>query len=87
MALPFCMDLPTFDFVDEENLEYFSEGLEMKMNSAGEKLNLVFALIEPSIDSLLIEFDCESSCVKFVAESDKHLLDVIIAKYVIINSI
>lgn len=70
------MDIPTLDFVYEENLEDLAEELELKMNSSGEKLDLMCTLIESSIESVAIEFDSESSAIKFIAESDKHLLDV-----------
>ena len=70
------MDIPTLDFVYEESLEDLVEELELKMNTSGEKLDLMCALIESSIESVSIEYDFESPSIRFIAESEKHLLDV-----------
>ena len=70
------MEIPTLNFEYEENLEDLAAGLELKMNSSGEKLDLVCSLIESSIESVAVEYDFESLSVKFIAESDKQMLDV-----------
>ena len=70
------MDIPTLDFEYEENLQDLAGDLELKMNSSGEMLDLICALVESSIESVSIEYDSESPSIRFTAESDKHLLDV-----------
>ena len=70
------MEIPTLNFEYEENLEDLAAGLELKMNSSGEKLDLVCSLIESSIESVAVEYDFESLSVKFISESDKQMLDV-----------
>ena len=70
------MEIPTLNFMPEESLEDLIEGIEAKINSAGQILDSVCALIESSFESVTIQFDSDSSTIKFIAESDNHLLDV-----------
>ncbi len=71
------MEIPTLTFISEESLEELAgEGIEAKANSAGSLLDSVCALIEHSFENVIIESDPESYSIKFIAESDNHLLDV-----------
>lgn len=71
------IEIPTLNFVDEESLENLaSETIETKINSEGPVLDSVCSLIEPTFENVIIESDTESSTIKFIAESNNHLLDV-----------
>ena len=78
-CLSFEMYLPTVEYVSEENLENLITGTEAKINSSGEKLDLICSLIDSSFDTVTTEFDFESSSIKFISESDHHLMDVNLA--------
>ena len=73
------MYLPTVEYVSEGNLENLITGTEVKINSSGEKLDLICSLIDSSFDTVTTEFDFESSSIKFISESDHHLMDVNLA--------
>lgn len=77
------MDIPTFNFTQEESLEDMVESLEAKSNLAGPILDSICSLIEPSFENVSVEFDSDSSTIKFISESDKHILDVSIMNLVI----
>lgn len=74
------MDLPTFEYNTDENLENLTPEIEAKINSSGEKLDLICSLVDSSFDSVSIELDSDSSSIKFLAESDNHLMDVNLAR-------
>lgn len=73
------MYLPTVEYVSEGNLENFITETEAKINSSGEKLDLICSLVDSSFNFVTTEFDFESSTIKFISESDNHLMDVNLA--------
>lgn len=70
------MNIPTVEYVLEGNLDNITPGIEAKINSSGEKLDLILSLVDSSFDTVTAEFDSESSSIKFISESDNHLMDV-----------
>lgn len=83
-CLEFEMNLPTVEYKLEGDLENLTRGTEAKLNSSGEKLDLVCSLVDSSFDTVTIEFDSDSSSVKFMSDSDNHMMDVIIIFLVIL---
>ena len=74
------MKIPTLEFhlgSDlEDDLNEEAE-VEVKINASGEKLDLIFSLIEPKFEkNLIIELDHDSATIKFISESDQHSMDV-----------
>jgi hypothetical protein len=70
------MDLPNIDYILEGDFEISNTETEAKLNSSGEKLDLVCSLIDNSFDSITVEFDSDSSSIKFISESENHIMDV-----------
>ena len=70
------MDLPSFDYVLEGDLEILNAETEAKLNSSGEKLDLFCSLVDNLFDSVTVEFDSESSSIKFISESENLIMDV-----------
>jgi hypothetical protein len=76
------MNLPTVEYISEENLEDLTPEIEAKINSSGEKIDLICSLIDSSFDTVTAEFDSESSSIKIISESDNHLMDVNLILYI-----
>lgn len=73
------MNIPTLEFSLDSSLEDLAEEVEVeaKINASGEKLDLIFSLIEPKFDkNVIVELDHDSSTIKFISESDQHSMDV-----------
>lgn len=70
------MDLPNNDYILEGDLEILTSETEAKLNSSGEKLDLVCSLIDNSFDDVTVEFDSDSLSIKFISESLNHIMDV-----------
>lgn len=74
----FTMDVPTLEFSKDCDLEDLADNLDIKMNSSSEQLDTICSLIDGSFECMTVEYDLESSTIKFIAESDFHKLDVLI---------
>lgn len=78
------MDLPNIDYILEGDIENLNTETEAKLNSSGEKLDLVCSLIDNSFNNVTVEFDSDSSSIKFISESENHIMDVKLPLYEII---
>lgn len=70
------MKIPTLNFISQDNFESIRLEFESKINSSGEKLDSFCTLIEKSFENVTIECDADSTSIKFIAESDKHSMNV-----------
>lgn len=79
-SLAFTMNIPTLEFSLDSNLEHDlteEAEVEVKINASGEKLDLIFSLIEPKFEkNVIIELDHDSATIKFISESDQNSMDV-----------
>lgn len=72
------MNIPTLEFANESNLEELADELDIKLNSSADKIDKFCSLIDVSISNVVIQYDFESMTVEFVADSDFHVLNVIV---------